>query len=191
MLKLRSRLFFIYSLFICAALGVLTIVINKNAHAVFSKMVTENIELRSKEIAASVSGFYDVFSGSFDVKRIEDAGMYFTHSGYIITLRDTGENIIWDARTCDMQECNKIINEIAQRMKNDHNLSGAMHIENFPIMSFGNTVGTVSVETYGPYFYSETDERFLSSLNRALFICALFMLFICAILSAFLAGAIS
>ncbi|GMO57197.1 MAG: HAMP domain-containing sensor histidine kinase [Termitinemataceae bacterium] len=191
MLKLKTKLSLLYSLFICVALGVLALVINQNTHKIFSLMVTKNIEQRSREIAASISNCYDILDGTFNIAKVEAAGMYFTHSGFIITLTDNDENIVWDARTCDMAECNMVINEIAARMQNDHNINGGMHVENLPVSSFGNIVGTVAIESYGPYFYNESDELFLMSLNRTLFICAIVMLVVCVALSFLLSGAIS
>jgi signal transduction histidine kinase len=66
-----------------------------------------------------------------------------------------------------------VINEIAGRMKEQFGLSGEMRQDRYPVSYAGRTVGAVTVETYGPYFYSETEGRFLASVNRLLIITAL------------------
>jgi signal transduction histidine kinase len=117
--------------------------------------------------------------------------MNFVHEGYIVTVEDEGGDLIWDARSCDMQECMDVINTIARRMEDRFRLKGGFRKEQYPLRYSDRTVGTVTVETYGPYFYSETETKFLYSVNRLLFIAGILLTLISIAVSTALSRAIA
>jgi hypothetical protein len=162
-------------LFISISLFALTLVVNKSADSMFTRLAKDNIAARSAEITQAVGELYNPLTGEFDTATVESIGMLFTHEGYIITVKDRADAVVWDARACDMQECNMVISTIAARMENDYRLSGGLRGETYPVLFAGKQVGSVGIETYGPFFYSETETRFLSSLNRLLIIAGVFL----------------
>ncbi|MDR2304189.1 MAG: HAMP domain-containing histidine kinase [Treponema sp.] len=130
-------------------------------------------------------------SRSFDAVAIEAVGMHFVHEGYIVTVEDESGGLVWDARACDMRECMTVINEISVRMKGQFGMSGAMRKNRYPVRYAGSTVGTVTVETYGPYFYSETEGAFLASINRLLIAAAIILTAMSFVISIVLSRAIA
>jgi signal transduction histidine kinase len=175
-ISLQNRLSLSYALFIGLALGVLTLIINLFTGFIFTALIKNNIAEKTKEIVRAVERQYNPNSRSFDAVSIEAMGMYFVHGGYIVTVEDEQGGIVWDARSCDMQECTMVLNGIAERMENRFGINGAMRKEQYPLEYLGRTVGTVTVETYGPFFYSETETTFLTSINRLLFIAAVILI---------------
>jgi signal transduction histidine kinase len=175
-ISLQNRLSLSYALFIGLALGVLTVLINLFTGLVFTDLVKDNIAEKTGEIVEAIGSHYDPGSGSFDTVSIEAMGMYFVHGGYIVTVEDAKGGTVWDARSCDMQECTMVLNDIAERMEKRFGLSGSMRKDQFPLQRSGRTVGTVTVETYGPFFYSETESHFLSSINRLLLIATVVLM---------------
>jgi signal transduction histidine kinase len=172
-ISLQNRLILTYALFISLALAALAITINIFTGLVFTGLVKNNITGKSAEIVRSIGDQYNPMSRSFDAVTIEAMGMYFVHEGYIVTVEDEENALVWDARACDMRECSMVINGIARRMEGDFGISGAMRRERYPVQYAGKTVGTVNIETYGPFFYSETESAFLTSINRLLVIAAI------------------
>jgi signal transduction histidine kinase len=75
-----------------------------------------------------------------------------------------------------MQECTMVLNDIAERMERRFGLNGSMRTDRYPLQYSGRTVGTATVETYGPFFYSETESKFLTSINRLLLIAAVILI---------------
>jgi signal transduction histidine kinase len=171
-ISLQNRLALTYALFTGFALAVLALVINVSTGLIFTALVKGNIAEETGEIIRAMGDLYNPMSRNFDAAAIEAIGMHFVHEGYIITVEDERGGLIWDARTCDMRECMTVINEITERMKGQFGMSGAMRKERRPVSYAGRTVGAVTIETYGPYFYSETEGRFLASINRLLIIAA-------------------
>jgi signal transduction histidine kinase len=174
-ISLQNRLALTYALFTGFALAALTLVINVATGLIFTTLIKGNIAGETGEIIRAMGGQYDPMSRSFDAAAIEAIGMHFVHEGYIIAVEDERGGLVWDARACDMRECMTVIDEIAVRMKGQFGLSGAMRKDRYPLNHAGRTVGTLSVETYGPYFYSETEGKFLASINRLLIIAAVIL----------------
>jgi signal transduction histidine kinase len=189
-ISLKNRLTLSYALFISLALGVLSLLINLFTGLFFTALIKENIAAKSREIAATIGKQYSP-QGTFDTAAVEAMGMYFAREGYIITVEDENDRPIWDARSCDMQCCIDVINDISVRMESLFNLSGALQKERYPVVIGNHNIGTVTVETYGPFFYSETETQFLSSINRLLLIAGIILTGISVIVSAALSRTIS
>ncbi|MDR1389947.1 MAG: HAMP domain-containing protein [Treponema sp.] len=167
-LSLKNRLSLTYALFISIALLILTLVINHFAFLMFSRLVRNNINERSGEIVRAVAEQYNPLGNVFDKGALEAMGMHFVHEGYIVRVESTRGAVIWDARSCDMQQCADVIKTISDRMENQYRLDGKLQSRLYPVNFLGKTVGNVTIETYGPFFYSETELQFLSGLNRLL-----------------------
>jgi signal transduction histidine kinase len=182
-ISLKNRLAFTYALFICLALGILTLIINVFTERMFNALITDNIAQKSEEIVRDIGDRYNPLSRRFDTHSIEAMGMYFVHEGYIVTLEDEGGGLIWDARSCDMQQCMDVINNITGRMEGRFRLNGALQKEQYPVRYSDRTIGTVTIETYSPFFYSETETKFLTSINRLLLIAGILLTFISVCIS--------
>ncbi|MDR0378043.1 MAG: HAMP domain-containing protein [Spirochaetaceae bacterium] len=190
-ISLKNRLALTYALFIAAALGILTLAVNMVTGHIFNTLVRDNIAGKSKEIVRDIGDWYNPMSGGFDAVSIETMGMYFVHEGYILTVEDAAGNLVWDARSCDMEQCMEVINSITRRMEGRFFLNGALRKEQYPVSYAGGIVGTVTIETYGPFFYSETETKFLGSLNRLLLIAGILLTLISAGISVLLSRAIA
>jgi signal transduction histidine kinase len=186
-ISLQTRLALTYTLFIGLALGSLTLAINRFTSMTFNALIKENISGRSEEIVRVIGELYKPMTRSFDKSTVEAMGMYFVHEGYIVMVEDGQGDLIWNARSCDMQQCVEVINDIASRMEQQFRLNGGIQEQRYPVHYNGGIVGMVSIETYGPFFYSETETRFLSSINRLLLVAGLIL----ALLSAGIALVLS
>jgi signal transduction histidine kinase len=174
-LSLQKRLTLTFTLFTAAVLGILALGINLFTAAAFNALIRENINAKSGEIVRAIGDLYDPLEGGFDGLSVEAMGMYFVHDGYIVTVEDGRGDLVWDARACDMQQCAEVINDISFRMEGGFRLNGGMRKQGYPVYYNGGIVGTVNIETYGPFFYSETETQFLRSINRFLLITGLIL----------------
>jgi signal transduction histidine kinase len=190
-ISLQNRLALTYAIFISLALGVLTLVINIFTGRIFAALIKENIAGKSEEIVRDIEDQYNPLSRGFNAFSIEAMGMNFVHEGYIVSVEDGDGNPIWDARSCDMRQCMDVINAITGRMEGRFSLKGAFQKERYPLVYSGGTVGTVIIETYGPYFYSETETKFLNSVNRLLLIAGVVLTLISISISIALSRAIA
>ncbi|MDR1655761.1 MAG: HAMP domain-containing histidine kinase [Treponema sp.] len=168
MISLQNRLTLTYALFISIALAVLILAMNQFTGIVFAGLIRENIAEKSGDIVRGIGEQYNPIRKNFDTLAVEAMGMYFVHEGYIISVADEEGNPVWDARSCDMEQCAEVINSIAERMEKEFRLNGSLQKQQFPLKYLGRSVGNVTIETWGPFFYSETETEFLRSINRFL-----------------------
>jgi signal transduction histidine kinase len=207
-ISLQNRLSLTYALFISLALLVLVFVINLFTRTMFDSLVKENIAARSREIARAMEEQYRPGRRYFDIAAVEAMGVFFAQEGYIVTLEDEEGNKVWDARSSDMSRYADVMRSIGSRMEG-YSVNDGVPVRRFPerqvnrpeetsgrIVRFqirqGNSpVGTVSIETYGPIFYSETESAFLTSLNRFLFMAGLVLIMLSIVISVLLSRAIA
>jgi signal transduction histidine kinase len=191
MISLQNRLTLSYALFISTALAVLSLVINLCTGIIFAGLIRENISEKSGEIVRSIGEQYNPNSRSFDTLTVEAMGMYFVHEGYIVTVADEKGAVVWDARSCDMKQCSEVINGIIQRMESKFRLIGSLRKQQYPVQFSGRTVGNITIETYGPFFYSETETEFLSSINRLLVMAGIVFIILSILISVLLSQTIT
>jgi signal transduction histidine kinase len=191
MISLKHRLTLTYALFVSIALLVLTLIINRFAGVLFDDLVKDTITRRSEDMALSVAEQYSPHAGGFDLITLEAMGMHFVHEGYVTSVTDAAGNLVWDARSMDMQHCIAALSEISLRMEQYHRLNGSLQYKTYPLDYQGKMIGALNIESYGPFFYSEGEERFLASLNRLLLIAGLALTGLSVLLSLILAAAIA
>jgi signal transduction histidine kinase len=167
-ISLQNRLSLTYTLFITAALALLALAINMASGIIFNALIKENIRVKSAEIAGAIERLYDPMTLGFDTSAVETLAMYFVHEGYIVSVEDRLGETVWNARACDMEQCKSVINEITSRMERQFRVNGGMRELRHTLQYNGKTAGAVIIESYGPFFYSETETKFLSSLNTIL-----------------------
>jgi signal transduction histidine kinase len=191
MISLKNRLTLVYALFVSFILAVLTLVINLFTNLIFTSLIKDNIAEKSGEIVRVIGELYNPLMGGFDTPAIETVGMHFVHEGYIVTVNGERDDPVWDARSCDMRQCAEVINGISRRMKSGFGISGGMQKQVFPIAHGGASVGSVSIETYGPFFFSGPESKFLSSINRLLLVCGMAFISLSIVISILLSRAIA
>ncbi|GHV88203.1 sensor histidine kinase [Spirochaetia bacterium] len=191
MMSLRNHLVLVYASFICAAVLLLGVVINRFAGTLFSSFVARNITVVSGHIVSSMEERYNPMAGVFDVPAVEALGMYFVHEGYIVSVEDAEGETVWDARSCDMGQCSAVIADIARRMERDYGLSGGFTRTQYPMRYRDRDIGLVNIETYGPFFYSESEADFLRTLNRFLLCAGIVFVLLSMVVSVLLATALS
>jgi signal transduction histidine kinase len=189
-ITLKKRLLLGYALFISLSLLVLTLIIDRVSEGLFSRMVGETIEARKADIIETMTGLYQPLRAGFDEQNVERIGMLFVHEGYILTLEDSRGNLIWDAHTHDMEKCHQIISEITARMGKYPRLQGDFGYTRVPIMFHEQTEGFLTIETYGPIFFSQGESFFLRSLTRLFFAALMVFTVSSIVISVLLASAV-
>lgn len=162
--------------------------INKN----FQVYITNQEAKEAEFISTDLSSQYSKDTDSWNYDYIHAIGMYSLYEGYIIKVYDKHDNLIWDAEAHDMGLCNQIMSEITYRMQDKYpKMEGQLTLKNFQLLQNGETVGSVSVSYYGPFFLSENDFRFLDSLNKVLVIVGTLSMIASILIGIFLARRIS
>jgi signal transduction histidine kinase len=190
-ISLKNRIALTYALFFSLAVGTLCFIINLFAGLFFTGLVKDNIAAKNMEIVRIVEEQYNPMDERYNTETIEAMGMHFASEGFIVTVEDSGGRNIWDARSCNMRHCMDVLQDISVRMEGRFYISGAMRMDQYPVIIGNREVGTVIIETYGPFFYSETEARFLSTINWLLLITGIVLTGISIVISATLSRTIA
>jgi signal transduction histidine kinase len=130
----------------------------------FESYITKQQKARAENIAETLGMYYDELTDKWDMSSIHALGMYSLYDGYLIKVFDKNGNDVWDAECHDMSLCRQVMTEISERMSS-HGAAGDFMSTGYDIARDGQKVGSVSVRYFGPFFLSESDFSFLSSLN--------------------------
>jgi signal transduction histidine kinase len=191
MIRMRNYIAFIYALFICLAVFVLSLVINAFAGKLFSEYITDNIQVQNEEIIRTFTDQYDPFMMNYNISSIDAIGMHYLHQGYLVSLEDTRGGTIWDVHDMDMEECAAIVDEITTRMNNEYRLSGSFTVRRYGLKQGARDIGVLNIASYGPFFYRENEAVFLKTLNRFLLGAGSVFVFLSVVVSIGLAAAIA
>lgn len=135
----------------------------------YEKSVAEEQKRFSESMADLLSPQYDSSTGTWNLDYIHGFGMYALQDGYIIKVYDQDEAIIWDAENHDMSQCHQIMLEISTRMEEERpELNGDFMTHRYVLRQSFGIVGYLDVSYYGPYYFKESDFRFLDALNSIL-----------------------
>ncbi|MDR1245988.1 MAG: HAMP domain-containing histidine kinase [Clostridiales Family XIII bacterium] len=156
----------------------------------FEKYVAESERTRGENIVVDLGNQYDDSTQSWNLDYVHIIGMYSLYDGYLLKLSDMSGNIVWDAENHDMSLCGQIMNEISARMEKLGE-PGEFISHAYEVNRNGQTVGSVSVTYYGPYFLSENDFTFISDLNSILIVIGILAGVFSVLVGCLLAGRIS
>ncbi|MDR1192664.1 MAG: HAMP domain-containing histidine kinase [Peptococcaceae bacterium] len=165
--SLRARLSLTILLAVLLVIALVSVFANLVINRQFEAYIEAQETARSRNIAADLSGQWDGSTGAWNLEYIHALGMYSLYDGYILKIYDSDGDIIWDAENHDMSLCGQIMSEITVRM-DIAKKSGDFTAHTFELEHGGQRLGAVVINYYGPYFYSETDFRFIKALNTIL-----------------------
>ena len=165
--SLKSKLSLAMAAVVLLTVALISFLSNYLIQNQFREYVVHKQEKAEQQIVDDLSLQYDPAAGSWNEAQIHIIGMNALYNGYVVKVYDKTGNSVWDAETCDMNLCIQIMGDISHRMIAEYpDLNGSFITRNFPVLHNYNEIGSVSIEYYGPFFYSEDDFLFLNSLNK-------------------------
>lgn len=190
--SLKSKLSLTIAFVVLLTVALISFLSNYLIQDQFKSYIGTQQQKAARQIVESISVQYDPSSGTWDTDFIHTIGMYALYEGYIVKVYDKNSRSVWDAETCDMNLCTKVIDDISHRMMSEYpDVNGKFTTKTFPAMQDSKEIGSVSIGYYGPYFLSEDDFLFLDALNKILIGIGIFSLIISVITGIFLARHLS
>ncbi|MDR1043059.1 MAG: HAMP domain-containing protein [Clostridiales Family XIII bacterium] len=188
--SLRSRISLSIAIVTLLAVALICLLSNVLLDRQFERYAEEERQLRAADIAQNISTLYYPVTKTWDADAIHALGMYSMTDGYIVVVKDADGTIVWDAQNHDMARCAEIMDDIAVRMEK-YGAKGEFTPHDFTLEQNGREVGTASVMSYGPFFFSEADAALLDALNRILIIVGLIALAVAVVVGFALARRVS
>lgn len=165
--SLRTQLSLTILTVLLLVIGLISIFANFVINRQFETYLAEQETARSENIVSDLGGQWNAMTKTWNKEYIHAIGMYSLYDGYILKILDNNNQVIWDAENHDMTLCSQIMSDIIARMEKAKK-SGDFDSHTFDLMQSGQKTGSVIISYYGPYFYSESDFRFINALNTLL-----------------------
>lgn len=175
--RLQTQLTLTISFVVVLSIALISVLANVLIRDAFERNAIAQRDVRSQDIVTNLSSQYDSAADLWDAGFVHGVGMFALYDGYVIRLYDPSGAVVWDAENHDMTLCNQIMTEISERMEQAIPMRDAgFSTQEFELISNGQYVGKVEITSYGPFFFSESDVRFLDALNVILVVIALLSL---------------
>lgn len=187
--SLRTQLSSAILVIVLITIAIISFLSNYFINKQFTDYVARQQDIKAQIITSSIS---QQFTDQWNMEFVYAIGMFSLYEGYIIKVYDKENQCLWDAQSHDMNLCNQIMDEISDRMRIQYpELEGEFTATVYPLIKDGETVGSVSISCFGPFFLNENDSKFLSSLNTILISVGLISLVVSLIVGHMIARRIS
>lgn len=189
--KLKKELILSYFLiaFICVTITGFTF--NKLIKKEFEKYVLNLQKEKSEDIITRIKNQYKS-EGQWDFEELQNIGIQALEKGFIISIRDSENRVLWDANMYSSFQCHSIISDFSQNMKNYYKDWNGGYVENeYLIKSDDYEIGALIIGYYGPFFYNDSDIMFLNTLKKVLLVVGLIALILAVLVGILIAQRIS
>ncbi len=167
--RLRTRLSAANVLTVFVTVALISIVANFFIERQFQQYIATQQTQKARDIVAGLTQQYDLTTKRWHGEMVHAIGMNALYEGYVISVYDEQERLLWDAETCDMDTCRRVMADITARMQSQYPRGeGQFAPKEFSLISAGSFVGKVRINLFGPYFLNENDLFFLRALNGVL-----------------------
>ena len=156
MRSLRTQLSLSIILVVLVTVSFISLLSNVMVNKQFEEYITNQKATRSSYIVTDLNNQYDKNTLSWKEDYLHTIGMYSLYNGYLLTIYDASNEVIWDAESHDMTLCKQIMDDITIRMSKRKS-HGSFTTHTYDLTRYNEKIGSVSIRYYGPYFYSEND----------------------------------
>ena len=190
--SLRTKLSLSYILLGLILVAGISIMSNFLLEKQFRDYIIKEQAQKNKEYVNLISQQYNTANSSWDKSVVENIGLNALEQGVIVKVTDATGKIVWDATTHNSGFCAEMINHMSKNMFIRYpDFKGGYVEENFPVARNFSNVGSVEIGYYGPFYLTDNDLVFISTLNKMLISIAMFALILALLLGALMAKHLS
>lgn len=188
-----------YSLFVCAFIVLLSLVINRFAFSLFSNFVSDSFDQQCRGMAASIADQYSPETGKFDVAALRAIAVNHARQGFTVIVENSDGAILFDGRRQRENSMGGSGMGMHMRMMGRGRSGYMMHDTDndryrklvFPMTHSGEDIGRVLVETENVFFFDENQTAFISSLRSFLLWTGAVFALLSVLITVFIADTLS
>ncbi len=189
--SLRTKLSLSHIAVAAICVFLISIVSNFFLEKQFRYYVMQNQEQKNSRIVDMIEKQYEA-DGKWETGVIQNIGISALEQGLIIKINDSAGKPVWDAMTYNNGRCEQIIAHLSENMISRYpNWKGGFLENSFSLTAGGESIGTVDIGYYGPFYYTDNDLLFINTLNKAHMGVGLFSLFIALIFGVIMSNRLS
>jgi two-component system sensor histidine kinase BaeS len=165
-MRLRSKL--IISNIIASVISVLLLgLLSLNLlESNYKKLVQKNIEDKTNVIVQSLGN--QLKDDKWNGYGIESIGIDAMNNGLIIEVKDTKDNVLWDAMKFNHGMCQTILQNLSNNTRSNTKSQIEFVTRTFDIIVNSKKEGSVNISYYGPFYYRDNDLVYLNTIRNAM-----------------------
>ncbi len=141
----------------------------------FNRYLEDIIRGRKKSLIKDISNTYK--NGQWDNKNIENIGIEAINNGFIISIKDISDNVIWSAKTHNSSMCEAMMSRMGYNMSIvNPGYKGDYTEEVYNLKIDEKYAGILEIGYYGPLYYNDSDVIFFKTLDYILIFVGTFSL---------------
>jgi signal transduction histidine kinase len=190
--SLRTKLSLSYILLGLILVAGISILSNFLLEKQFRDYIIREQEQKNKEYVNLISRQYNTANSSWGKGVVENIGLNALEQGVIVKVKDAAGKIVWDATTHNSGFCVQMINHMSKNMFSRYpDFKGGYVEKSYPITHNFSNVRSVEIGYYGPFYLTDNDLVFISTLNKMLISIAMFALILALFLGTIMAKHLS
>ncbi len=187
MYKLRTKITLSYVIISLVIVGIIGIIANVMLEKIFREYVINALQQKNTEIVSQIADSYNPKTNMWSHEVLDSIGMNALANNLFVKLKDKEDVYVWDAWKHNNGLCTLLLQNMSQNMyKRYPKFNGEYTEKNYDIVVHNTKVGSVDIGYYGPYFYTDSDLKFINSLNVMLAVVVIFSLAIALILGLYI-----
>lgn len=166
--SLKSKLTGTYILVVIIVVGLICFGVNRTVKTTFKNFVLNRQEKQTHEIVEALIMNHKMGTG-WEGSSLDIIGMNALQKGLIIEIFDRDGLLIWSAYEHNNGLCHAIISNMWANMYQYSNNWEGEYIENtYSLKTAGIEVGTLTTGYVGPYYFTDEELTFITSLNQTI-----------------------
>ena len=158
----------------------------------FKEYTINKMKDESNAIVSQISDRYSDVNGKWNINNIESIGHSAMARGLLLKVVNAKSEVIWDAREYNKGYCAEMLSRMETNMRTQNpNFKGAYEEKSYDLVNGSVNIGKVYIGYYGPYFYSDSDVKYVKTLNQVLLGAGVLALILSIIMGYFLANRLS
>lgn len=163
-LKLKLSFSYILITIICVIL--ISFFSNLLLDQQFRNYVIKEQVKENKSIVETVNHQYSG-NGEWNIDVINQIGLNAIEEGLFITIKDSANNVVWDASTYNYDKCEVVKDKLTANMISRYPNWKAMYTtDSYHIESNSNKVGVIEIGYFGPFYYTDSEISYINTINK-------------------------
>jgi len=163
--RLRTKLSASYVLIIFICVSIIILLSNVVLERQFQTYVTRQQQQQEQNIVSLLTQSY-IIAGGWNEAAVAEIGTNALDNSLMVKVTDADGAVLWDANTYQSDMCRQMMSNMNRNMRSRyHNWQGGYEEVAYDITHNGQTVGTATIGYYGPFYYTESDLSFISTIN--------------------------
>ncbi|MDD3212414.1 MAG: HAMP domain-containing sensor histidine kinase [Eubacteriales bacterium] len=163
--RLRTKLSASYVLIILICVSAIILLSNIVLERQFQTYVTNQQKKEERNIISLLTQSY-LIAGGWNEAAVEEIGVSALDNSLMVKVTDVDGTVLWDANTHQSDMCRQMMSNMSSNMHRRYsNWQGGYEEVSYEINNDGQTVGAATIGYYGPFYYTDSDLSFISTIN--------------------------